>query len=296
MASHVDPEAWAKKRKKRTILLVSISALVVILFVVFALMKNHIVPAITYARAETAISRGEPETAIARFYSIGTYRDADARGAALAAEFGENASILEQLKNVSVGDVVAFGHYEQDNVPDNGSEPIRWHVLGKENGRLLLLSIYCLDQQFYHKSNGNITWENCTLREWLNGDFMQSAFSKEEQLLIPEVLNLNKANPASGAGAGSNTKDRVFLLSYEDVVRYMPADGDLRLYTYATDYAAARGLTPHSEYKTAYWWMRTPGVTRDTVMYVDMIGSALHARRANTDCGVRPAIWVVIGE
>lgn len=296
MAAHVDPVAWAKKKKRLTIIWVSIAAFLIVGTVSFLLMKNRIIPAIAYARAEAALDRGETETAVERFYAIGSYKDADARGAAIASAFGENAALLEQFKAASVHDVVRFGHYEQDNNRNNGTEPIAWYVLAKENGRMLLISAYCLDNQVYHDEGGFISWEQCTLRTWLNHTFLHTAFTAEEQLLIPTVALENKANPASGASAGKNTKDRVFVMSFDDVTAYAPVNGDFPLWTYPTDYAAAQGLTPHSEYGTGYWWMRTPGTTRDTVMYVDMRGSALHARRATAECGVRPVIWVVIGE
>ena len=58
---------------------------------------------------------------------------------------------------VEAGNVITFGHYEQDNDLSNGAEPIEWLVLTEEEGRMLLLSRYGLDGQPYHSSFEEIT-------------------------------------------------------------------------------------------------------------------------------------------
>ena len=60
---------------------------------------------------------------------------------ASTAALGEHQALPQ---NISVGDVLAFGHYEQDNNPDNGPEPIEWIVLDVQDGKALLLSRYGL--------------------------------------------------------------------------------------------------------------------------------------------------------
>ena len=57
---------------------------------------------------------------------------------------------IKKLPNVSVGDYVIFGTYEQDYNTENGPEPIEWLVLDKKEGKALVLSKYCLDLVAYH--------------------------------------------------------------------------------------------------------------------------------------------------
>lgn len=74
-------------------------------------------------------------------------------------------SILEKL-NIKDGHM-KFGHYEQGN----GIEPIEWVILKMEGTKVFLLSKYALDYQPYHDTFEPVTWENCSLRKWLNESF-----------------------------------------------------------------------------------------------------------------------------
>lgn len=118
-----------------------------------------------------------------------------------------------------VGGYVTFGSYEQDNNIDNGKEPIKWRVLEYDavNNRALLLSHNGLDSQPYNAARGDITWEKCTLRKWLNGTFLNGAFTQREQASIA----LTSVDNSNGQGyirwstsGGKNSQDKVFLLSY----------------------------------------------------------------------------------
>ena len=72
-----------------------------------------------------------------------------------------------------VGDIIVFGHYEQDNKTKNGKEPIEWRVLDIDAaGQLLVISDKVLERKKYNETNPGyrgITWEKSTIRSWLNG-------------------------------------------------------------------------------------------------------------------------------
>ena len=119
-----------------------------------------------------------------------------------------------------MGDVITFGHYEQDGDLSNGPEPIEWEIVSEEDGRLLLISRYALDCQPYNNENAASTWETCSLRAWLNDDFVNTAFSSAEQeYIIPATLT-NPDNEIWGIEGGNDTEDKVFCLSYEEVMQY----------------------------------------------------------------------------
>ncbi len=66
---------------------------------------------------------------------------------------------------MAVGDIVTFGHYEQDNDTTNGKEPIEWRVLDKnDEGQYLIISEKVLDVQPYNTTNLFITFEKSTIR------------------------------------------------------------------------------------------------------------------------------------
>src|SRR5574344_1982782 len=99
-----------------------------------------------------------------------------------------NATILNKLKNnstkIEIGKYVSFGNYYQEN--ENSKDPIEWLVLDvdTENKKALLISRYALDSKPYHETLTSITWEECSLRKWLNSEFLKQAFSEVEQKYI----------------------------------------------------------------------------------------------------------------
>ena len=80
--------------------------------------------------------------------------------------------------NVGVGSIVQYGSYEQDNVLSNGAEPIEWIVLDKQGNKVLLLSRCGLDAIPFHKRLTSVTWAECSLRDWLNTTFFNTAFDE----------------------------------------------------------------------------------------------------------------------
>lgn len=89
---------------------------------------------------------------------------------------GNNKSAFS---NVAVGEYIKFGKYEQDNDESTGKEDIEWLVLDKQDDKILVVSKYALDSKAYNENSEDITWEDCTLRIWLNNDFMDNAFSED---------------------------------------------------------------------------------------------------------------------
>ena len=295
MAAHVDPIAWKKKVRTRRIVLGIVFGLLLIAGVTLYLLRNQIIPAWRYARAERCLSRGDTKEAVELFSSAGTYRDANDRAAELAFTMLADEDLRQSFLAAEPGDTVSFGSYEQDNNPANGAEPIQWIVLEKKDGRMLLWSDYVLDHQPYDEGGEDITWADCTLRSWLNGSFYETAFNEAEQALIPTVELRNPNNSVSYTNGGKNTKDKVYILSFSELLDLGGSNLE-GLYTYPTAYAAERGVNEHAQYGTCQWWMRTPGVTQNTACYCDMTGMPLYSALVNsTGIGVRPMIWVLVG-
>ena len=92
-------------------------------------------------------------------------------------------------------------------------EPIKWRVLQSENGEAFLLSDVILDKKAYDESYEYITWEESSLRAWLNEKFMNRTFSAEEKEKINITEIVNQDNPAYGTDGGNNTYDKIFFLS-----------------------------------------------------------------------------------
>ncbi len=116
---------------------------------------------------------------------------------------------------------VVFGMYEQDGDESNGPEPIEWQILSDEGDSLLLLSRYVLDDTIYGYWATEITWETSNMRQWLNDDFYNNAFSDDEKELIPTVL-LSNPTIHGMTSSGNDTEDKIFCLSAEEIAEFFP--------------------------------------------------------------------------
>ena len=161
------------------------------------------------------------------------------------------------LSALRAGDHFTFGSYEQDNYEANGPEPIEWRVLEVNGGSALAVSEEALDARAYNSEWVNITWAECTLRGWLNGEFYDTAFNEEEKGRIALTEVENKDHPRYGTEGGEDTEDRIFLLSLEEAERYFEDDEDRR--AFPTEYAIAKHAYMNSDLGTVWWWLRSPG-------------------------------------
>lgn len=209
-----------------------------------------------------------------------------------------------QSEDVQTGDRVTFGTYEQID-GQYGDEDLEWLVLDKdeEGGRALLVTSDCIECMPFHSEKTDITWEDCSLRQWLNSVFLQEAFSKEEQDQILETDVETRTLEDSGEEEIVTSKDRVFLLSDEQARRYFEKKSDRTAGVSQAirekleeDADEESGLKPGvSELSdAAFWWLRTPGDRGDCVQCVGAEGSLVTAGylAVQANFGVRPALWV----
>lgn len=135
-------------------------------------------------------------------------------------------------------DGVYFGKYWQRDTNGDGivdqsdeKEPIKWRVLSVEGNDAFLMADQPLDCRKYsgNQNDFNIdvdyelelsaTWEDCSLRTWLNETFYQDAFSQEEGEAIQTVTVTNEDNPITGVNGGNDTEDEVYLLSLSEAAK-----------------------------------------------------------------------------
>ena len=198
--------------------------------------------------------------------------------------------MTEKGSKAKVGDYITFGSYEQDNNTRNGKEAIEWLVLAKANNRLLVISKYALDCKPYNNSNVSVTWETCTLRNWLNNDFLNAAFSSAEQAMIPTVMVWADKNPDYSTNPGNSTQDKIFLLSIPEVNKYFASDSARQCKP--TAYAKKQGAYTSSS-GFYWWWLRSPASNQVGAAYVDADGGVSEVGAAGgVYVAVRPALWI----
>lgn len=206
-------------------------------------------------------------------------------GAAFAADEAENAS------NYEIGDIVTYGNYEQDGFYSNGEETIEWIVIARDrDNHALLLSRYCLDALPYNEDGGDVTWEDSSIRAWLNGEFLESAFGGDPNGFICTTECKTK-DGRSGTDGGENTTDRIFLLAVDEVTQYFPKESSRR--APVTEYAKEQGAE-YDKNGNGWWWLRTPGKTQDMAAGVHTAGGVNYDGRDvdRTDLCIRPALWL----
>ena len=195
---------------------------------------------------------------------------------------------LSELKSVSVGDHFSFGNYKQG--ANEEIQPIEWRVLEVREGKALVISERLLEYVPYHKTDANVTWKTCTLRKWMNGEFLKEAFTADEQKKIAAVTRENPNNPDYGTKGGAATKDRIFALNIDEAWKYFSSDEDRIGYT--TEYVHAQGFD--SSDRAEYWWLCSPGhlgnFAADVVNYgnVTRLGNVVNSKGV----AVRPAFWL----
>ena len=258
------------------------------------------------------LNAGKTDEALAEFLSIPQYSEyipvADlletndnlAAATAVAARDAKLASYKE------VGGIVTFGTYPQTEAGTDQT-PIEWIVLDYDevSHKALLLSLYGLDAVPYNTEFTDITWEKCTVRAWLNGEFMNKSFSAAEQsaILMTQVDNSKSQGYSEyNTDGGNNTEDWIFLLSYAEANRYLNVTDDdsnnLKSRVAPTAYALAHGAWTSDSNKTedsaaaGYWWLRSPGDFQHDAACVYRVGSLSYSFVEHDLLVVRPAFWL----
>ena len=161
---------------------------------------------------------------------------------------------------------IYFGNYWQsvksEDATDSNKEPVKWRVLAN-GGNLFVVSDKNLDCVEYNSSAETVTWEECTLRKWLNSKFLDKAFTAQEKNAVLESLVVNE-DGAKGSEAGADTYDKVYLLSIYEVIDPelgFPTDwkdkGGTRV-ALNTEYTKSKRAMTNTDMSGA-WWLRTPG-------------------------------------
>jgi hypothetical protein len=215
---------------------------------------------------------------------------------------GNNSTIqVKKETTVIVGDPYRFGNYD-------------WRVIDIQNGKALLLSELVITDKPYHQPGGEITWENCTLRrDYLNNEFYNS-FSTSDKKRIIETPNCNPDNLWYGIPGGKDTRDKVFLLSLEEVDRYFGDSGDYlskrrknwnshdqKFYASNDGWAFSNShdserVAKDANGKAWWWWLRSPGDDSYYAAYVNTDGnvgvSGGGVSVSGVGGGFRPALWL----
>lgn len=208
------------------------------------------IPAVQYMVAGLENAMGFDGVARDSYAKLGDYKDSRAKIVEL-----EQKNIAE----VKPGGVITFGCDE-------------WMVLERKDGRALLAKYMADNKHPFHDKRENVTWEECTLRQYLNGEFLEKYFSGEERAIIQDSVVTSADNPEFGTGGGRDTVDKVFLMDETQYEKYKKKLKD----------------------KSKTMRLRTPGKDMTSTTYVSALKEIVtygFPVEQNGAC-IRPVMWV----
>jgi len=189
---------------------------------------------------------------------------------------------------------LTFGTYD--------GKPIIWRIceVSADGKWVYILSKDILLQKAYNDDWSSCTWETCTLRGWLNGEFLGNPanFTVQEQSRIGISTIQNEDNQWLGTKGGNVTKDRIFLPSISEVVKYFGDSGQLKNRpkdTYIKDQFNKDRIANFNS-SPSWWWLRSPGYYANFAAGIVSDGLVcVSGINVNSFIGgVRPALWVNI--
>ena len=202
-------------------------------------------------------------------------------------------SIDSPFSEVTLGDIIELGGIEL-------------RVLDIKDGKALVISDKVLEQRVWHHEQKSLSWDVSDIRQYLNGDFFDNTFAPEERTFIAETRVTTEANPWFATHGGTDTHDRVFLLSVEEVVRYFGDSGEIKNFRgmespLSDEYNSSRVARNAQTDEAAWWWLRTPGRNINPRVHFSAVavggggevfiyGIYVIAEQG----GVRPAMWIYI--
>ena len=249
----------------------------------------------------------------------------------------QNPTISED--NVTTWDCIWFGNYYQSDAEGKLKDPIKWRVLSVDGDDAFLFADKALEQMEFCQGTilnpepnewgiiertletDTLTWENCTLRSFLNGygsdenitkkdyaedNFIDVAFTEEEQKAILTTTVTADENTDKHSPQGNDTEDKIYLLSAIETKKEeygFKIDASRRYYntpnyTFAGGRSGKRGKIGISQETGYAWWTRTSGqeysgryvfpVTISHWGVVEYQGSY----GDSPGCGVRPVMHV----
>jgi len=199
---------------------------------------------------------------------------------------------------MQVGENLEFGKYE-------------WRVLDIKNDAALIITEYIIEQRAYHDAYKDITWADCSLRKYLNGEFYDKFNATDKSRIIP-IKNKNPDNQWYGSKGGADTKDSIFLLSVEEAACKYFGDSSSRLYNKSKNQRYWFERKDENNGKRIarlqnkkewvwWWWLRSPGRVSLKAVYIHGDGNIgiqgnniLKGNISDGKCtgGVRPALWL----
>ena len=215
----------------------------------------------------------------------------------MAEEEVESIQVINKEKlftgEVEVGDILVFGEYGYNNSFE--VKDLQWRVLEKTDTKCLVTTTYVVATERYDYT-GEAVWETSKVREYLNKEFFNDAFNDDEKNCVMDTNLVNTVVTDKGIIGGNDTVDKVFLLTVEDVLKYMPEDRLRRIMDTEGSSTDAMGYRA--------WMLRTPIPSTNEYQQLiaavgmkgQMVTNSEEGFSVDSELGVRPAMWIDVNK
>ena len=197
-------------------------------------------------------------------------------------------SLLRQAR--LKGETVTLGAWE--------GTPIIWQVVAREGDAVTLLAAEPVASLPYSAGGadgfGSSLWENSSLRYWLNGPFLEGAFSAEERALLEaeDHAVLLSAQDKALAQSGYNDFYAFHVPRYSDRAADLSYARSCRDAVRLPDISLLAGLSRSGRLTPAPCWMDTPYYNNGSMLRILGPDGYFYMRDAALSYGVRPVITV----
>lgn len=187
-------------------------------------------------------------------------------------------------------DTVSFGTWE--------GRPITWQIVEREGDRVQLLATEAIAVLPFSTDDshgfGHNLWQDSSLREWLNGEFLTHAFtpSEREVLLAQSHSVLLSGSNLAHAQRGYNDFYAFHIPRYSDRghdIAYAKTEVDV---VSLPDIAHLASLSRAGRLPTAPCWMDTPYYSNSSMLRILASDGYFYMRDAAQPFGVRPLISI----
>lgn len=191
--------------------------------------------------------------------------------------------VIEDKKEaeLSIYETVKLGRW----LDDKNNVELEWYVIANEGGKKLLLAKDVITKVKYNKKRAEVvTWKDSYARQYLNDEFYNFVFNDDEKQKIQSVNIKTSENPSSTLSSDEYTLDKIFLLSYEEVINCIGMENKYLL-----------EAKPLDKTRISSWTLRTPGDKENRVSVVNSFGKIdLKGYPSNNSQGIRPAMWIKV--
>lgn len=199
----------------------------------------------------------------------------------------QKESEIIQQRQYENGKIIQFGYFG----PKNSLQKIDWIVLDSQGDKTLLLSRYALCTMPFCSQSGKNGWKYSRARQWLNSQFFDNSFSKEEKSIIISTQIHTNAN------RDDETEDYIFLLDREEYLvygseKYLGDNTKLMMRCLPTPFPEVKWGQVYANVPYCRWWLRGPCEDKTKGSIVSYFGNVLYEKIYQPGVGVRPAMWI----